>query len=382
MSSRAAVLASIRRSLGVTGDEATRRFEVETRLKQAPPGIVPKRGQGDVSARVATFKAEAERAQASVVEIAGWAGAPAEIARFLRESNCPATLRMGDDPRLAAMPWGETSLEILHGPSDGGDVNAVSAAFAGIAETGTLALVSGPDNPTTLNFLADNHIVVLPREAIEADYESVFAKLRGDLRQGRGAAHAQFHHRPLALGRHRADAAARRPRASPAAYRHRRLKPPPARPDAPANAGFTPPPVDSAARKFLFATAIIATVMSWFALNQASLVSFGLGGIHVHQLSESASYCGRGGLWCAGDRVALRGGDLCVSQIVCLGAYGALCLRSRLRRLPARPPQPAFARHRVRALQARPRFSRPPPGGLCIFGRPGVRAGEAGPPLG
>jgi L-lactate dehydrogenase complex protein LldG len=184
MSSRAAVLAGIRRSLGVTGDEATRRFEVETRLKQAPPGIVPKRGQGDVSARVATFKAEAERAQASVVEIAGWGGAPAEIARFLRESNCAATLRMGDDPRLAAMPWGETSLEILHGASDGGDLNAVSAAFAGIAETGTVALVSGPDNPTTLNFLADNHIVVLPREAVEADYEGVFARLRGTYGKG------------------------------------------------------------------------------------------------------------------------------------------------------------------------------------------------------
>jgi L-lactate dehydrogenase complex protein LldG len=178
MSSRAAVFASIRRSLAVTGDEATRRFEVETRLKQAPPGIAPKRGQGDVAARLLTFKAEAERAQASVSEAPEWAAAPAEIARFLRENNCPATVRMGDDPRLADMPWGETTLEILHGPSDGGDLNAVSAAFAGVAETGTLALVSGPDNPTTLNFLAENHIVVLPREAIEADYESVFAKLR------------------------------------------------------------------------------------------------------------------------------------------------------------------------------------------------------------
>jgi L-lactate dehydrogenase complex protein LldG len=179
MSSRAAVFANIRRSLGVTGDEATRRFDVEMRLKQAPPGIVPKRGQGDESVRLATFKAEAERAQASVAEAPEWADAPAEIARFLRENNCPATLRMGDDPRLASMPWGETSLEILYGPSDGGDVNAVSAAFAGIVESGTLALVSGPDNPTTLNFLPENHIVVLPREAIEADYESVFAKLRG-----------------------------------------------------------------------------------------------------------------------------------------------------------------------------------------------------------
>jgi len=184
MSSRAAVFASIRRALAVTGDEAPRRFEVEMRLNQAPPGVVPKRGQGDVSTRLAIFKAEAESAQASTAEVAGWADAPAEIARFLRENNCPATLRMGADARLAAMPWSETPLEILHGASDGGDVNAVSAAFAGIAETGTLALVSGPDNPTTLNFLSDNHIVVLEREAIEADFESVFAKLRSAYGKG------------------------------------------------------------------------------------------------------------------------------------------------------------------------------------------------------
>jgi L-lactate dehydrogenase complex protein LldG len=179
MTSREAVLANVRRSLGVTGEEATRRFEVETRLKAAPPGVVPKRGQGDAPARLATFKAEAERAQASLAEVGAWADAPAEIARFLRENNCAATLRMGADPRLAAMPWGQTALEILHGASDGGDVNAVSVAFAGIAESGTLALVSGADNPTTLNFLAENHVVALPREAIAADYESVFASLRG-----------------------------------------------------------------------------------------------------------------------------------------------------------------------------------------------------------
>jgi L-lactate dehydrogenase complex protein LldG len=184
MNSREAIFASIRRSLAVHGDEAPRRLEVETRLAQAPAGVVPKRGQGDAPARLATFKAEAERAQASVAEVGTWSDAPAEIARFLRENNCPATLRMGADPRLAEMPWGETALEIVHGPSDGRDVNAVSAAFAAIAETGTLALVSGGDNPTTLNFLADNHIVVLPRDAILADYEGVFAKLRAAYSKG------------------------------------------------------------------------------------------------------------------------------------------------------------------------------------------------------
>ena len=34
----------------------------------------------------------------------------------------------------------------------------------GVAETGTLVLVSGADNPTTLNFLPDNHIVVVAGE--------------------------------------------------------------------------------------------------------------------------------------------------------------------------------------------------------------------------
>jgi L-lactate dehydrogenase complex protein LldG len=184
VNAREAIFAGLRRSLAVRGDEAPRRFEVETRLKDAPPGVVPKRGQGDLAARVATFKAEAERAQASVAEVARWADAPSEIARFLRENNCPATLRMGSDSRLAAMPWGETTLESLQGPSDRRDVNAVSSAFAGIAETGTLALVSGAANPTTLNFLPDNHVVVLPGDAILADYESAFAKLRAAYGKG------------------------------------------------------------------------------------------------------------------------------------------------------------------------------------------------------
>ena len=45
------------------------------------------------------------RAAASVVEIADASDAPAEIARYLREYNLPATLRIGADPRLADLPW-------------------------------------------------------------------------------------------------------------------------------------------------------------------------------------------------------------------------------------------------------------------------------------
>jgi L-lactate dehydrogenase complex protein LldG len=103
---------------------------------------------------------------------------PQSIAHFLRNHNLPATLRMGDDPRLKAMPWSDTTLEIAHGPSQGSDLNAVSHAFGGIAESGTLAMVSGSDNPSTLNFLPDNHIIVVSAKDIASDYESVWNRVR------------------------------------------------------------------------------------------------------------------------------------------------------------------------------------------------------------
>jgi len=185
LSAREEILAAVRRALAVTGAEAPRRMAVAERLAQAPPGVIPERGQGDGAARTATFRAEAERAQASVAEVGSAADVPGEITRFLRDGNLPATLRMGDDPRLAAMPWSATTLEVAHGASDGHDLNAVSFAFAAVAESGTLALTSGPANPTTLNFLPDNHFVVVAAGDIVGDYESAWRKLRG--RDGKGA---------------------------------------------------------------------------------------------------------------------------------------------------------------------------------------------------
>jgi L-lactate dehydrogenase complex protein LldG len=177
-SAREDILANIRRSLGVAGSEAPRRANVATRLQNAPAGIIPARGALDPAGRVTMFKQQAERAQASVAEVAGPQDVPGEVARFLRDHNLPATIRMGADARLASMPWGETALDVATGRSDGGDPNAVSHAFGGVAESGTLAMLSGPDNPTTLNFLPDNHIVVIAAGDIGGDYEMIWQRLR------------------------------------------------------------------------------------------------------------------------------------------------------------------------------------------------------------
>ncbi|MFC0282830.1 lactate utilization protein C [Camelimonas abortus] len=175
------ILASIRRSLGVSPDDAPRRAEALARLARPPRGVIPQRGQASGRAAVETFIRYAEAAQASVSVAPAPEAVPAEAARWLSARNLPPTARMGADPRLAAMPWGETALEVSHGPSAGQDLTGVSHAFAGIIETGSLVLLSGPDNPTTLNFLPDNHIVVLDSADLVPSLEDVWARLRREV---------------------------------------------------------------------------------------------------------------------------------------------------------------------------------------------------------
>ncbi len=178
MTARDDIFANIRRSLGVKGSETIRRQLVADRLERAPRGVVPARGQVEGEERVALFRTQAEAALATVAEVPSAAEVPQVIAEYLRNHNLPATIRMGDDPRLTAMPWDGTALEVSRGRSEGGDLNAVSHAFGGVAETGSLVMVSGPENPSTLNFLPDNHIVVVKAADLAGDYESVWQRVR------------------------------------------------------------------------------------------------------------------------------------------------------------------------------------------------------------
>ena len=176
---RDTIIASIRRSLGVSGDEAPRRKAVADRLKDHPTGVVPARGQLPPRERVELFRKMVVAAAGTIEEIPRGGDVPAAVAAFLRAHNLPMAVRRGTDPRLAAMPWDkERTLEITTGPSAGNDLAAISHAFGAVAESGTVMLASGPDNPTTLNFLPDTHIVVVAAADVAGDYETVWKRLR------------------------------------------------------------------------------------------------------------------------------------------------------------------------------------------------------------
>jgi L-lactate dehydrogenase complex protein LldG len=179
VNARDLVFASIRSALGVNGREAPRREAVADRLREHPVGVIPRRGHLPPDQRVTLFADMVTAAAGSVTRVSAAADIPSSVTEFLRRHNLPLTVRRGDDARLKAIPWErERTLELTVGPSDGHQLASVSHAFGAVAETGTLVLASGADNPTTLNFLPDNHIVVVDANDIAADFESVFARLR------------------------------------------------------------------------------------------------------------------------------------------------------------------------------------------------------------
>jgi L-lactate dehydrogenase complex protein LldG len=161
---RDAVLGGLRRALkrGAEAADAAARQAVEERLDQAPRGPLPARAQIPPAAQVDLFEAMAVEQAASVTRIPSLDQVPAALADYLKSANLAPKVRLAPSPELEGLPWdSQPLLEVETGRAQGSDQVSLTGAVAGIAETGTLLLASGPEAPTTLNFLPDNHVVRL-----------------------------------------------------------------------------------------------------------------------------------------------------------------------------------------------------------------------------
>ena len=180
-SGRDAILGSIRRWLGRGPLDDAARAAVDERIAKPTPNIVPARTDIPQDERVALFTEMAEAVFATVDRVPGPDAVPGAVADYLAQHNLPPALVMAPDPALDAYPWGERPmLAIRRGNAEEPDRVGVTGAVMGFAETGTLMMASGPDHPSTLNFLPETHIVVLPAERIGGAYEEGWAHLRAE----------------------------------------------------------------------------------------------------------------------------------------------------------------------------------------------------------
>jgi len=168
---REAVLNGVRRALGRKTLSAEQRAELDAHMQSPPRGIRPKLG-GDLRRRFVDQLSAVAGTNQSVQNLDSVPGA---VLAYMQEHDLGHNLVAA--PALQGLPWPE-ALQMRFGASEGEDLVSVTPCLAAIAETGTLVLLSGPASPTTLNFLPDDHIVVVKAEQLVAHAEDVWPQLR------------------------------------------------------------------------------------------------------------------------------------------------------------------------------------------------------------
>ena len=181
---RARIFATIAKSLaagriaaapdGAVADPAA----ADARIAARPRGRALGRVDRDPAGLIDLFVEQAAAVQATVARLDGPAAVPQAVADYLAAQNQPARLRCAPEPWLTGLDWAATALDVSAGRAAADDTASLTGALAGVAETGTLMLVSGPAGPTTLNFLPDTHIVALKADQVVASYEDGWDRIR------------------------------------------------------------------------------------------------------------------------------------------------------------------------------------------------------------
>jgi hypothetical protein len=174
MSGRDTVLAAIRKGLG-RGPLGRETREALDRCKGATDSepLLPKLPHGPLAQ---VFRAGLEKVSGTMSGVASLAEVPGAVAGYLAGHGLAPEAAVA--PSLESLDWVAGGIQASFGPTRGGDYAGVSLAWRGVAENGSLVLLSGPENPTSLNFLPDHHLVVLHAADLVPHLEQVWAALR------------------------------------------------------------------------------------------------------------------------------------------------------------------------------------------------------------
>jgi L-lactate dehydrogenase complex protein LldG len=170
---RANILARIRAAQGrpAQASEAERRA-VDDYVARHPIAPQPTVGED----RVVHFEQQAQRMSSTTERVPSMAEVPAAVARYLQAHGL--STRAVCWPALSALDWAGAGLQVEPRAPNGDDLVGISGAFAAIAETGTLMMLSGPESPASTHLLPETHVAVVPASRVVGHYEDAFARMR------------------------------------------------------------------------------------------------------------------------------------------------------------------------------------------------------------
>ena len=161
MSTRDNILKRIRAANGRSVETSFQEKQIaERRLRSHDRGPLPTMDWEPLL----RFKDRCIAMQSTLDEIDSLAQLPDAVARYLKENSLPTNGVCW--PELSDLPWQAAGLSIDARPSNGDDKVGITACFCGIAETGTLMMLSGEHWHATTSLLPETHIAVVPQSRV------------------------------------------------------------------------------------------------------------------------------------------------------------------------------------------------------------------------
>ncbi|EKD55173.1 MAG: hypothetical protein ACD_60C00025G0070 [uncultured bacterium] len=176
--SREHILARIRKSLHRGKLTAVDENKLEKEMQKHLPSTLPKHSISTKEELTQLFIDKATQSLAKIIAIESFLSAPSVIDNILKKEKLPLQIRMENDPLLSTLSWSQ--IEIKKGRAMESDKASLTHSFCGVAETGTLVLLSSEQSPTTLNFLPEIHIVLLSLNKIVGYYENAWDLIRAE----------------------------------------------------------------------------------------------------------------------------------------------------------------------------------------------------------
>lgn len=175
MSSRDAILGRIRKALGRDGPPAQSvQDEARAYLAARAGGPRPPM-EWD---RIERFLDRARAMACTVERVTGFEKVPAAVAAFLAGAGLPAKAVVW--PEVAGWDWEAAGIDADARRAQGDDLVGITGAFCGIAETGTLALLSGAETPGSVSLVPENHVAVVSAGRIVDSVEDALALMHDE----------------------------------------------------------------------------------------------------------------------------------------------------------------------------------------------------------
>lgn len=177
---REAILGRVRRALGRRGEGPAAAERAQAYVAAHGHGPRPTLPEDLAQA----FVERATLMESTVERLGSLAEVPRAVAHYLDALRLPDAVAGQKShagvcwPQFADLDWQGAGLAIEARPTHGHDRLGITGALCGIAETGTLVVVSSPPTPTATTLLPDTHVAVLSAREIVPGMEEAFARVR------------------------------------------------------------------------------------------------------------------------------------------------------------------------------------------------------------